>query len=212
MPIPSRIYWDTSCFVSLLNAREAKRADACRDVLNHAQAGAVQIWTSTLTIAEVIRPKRKYEPAALPGWVSAFQHVDGKGGLLYPNAQREFEAIWHFYKRQTTPSQQLAPEIIRQIKGMFAWDYIHLIQVTPAIAQQASDISRETGLKPTDAVHTASAVARKCETLQRFDKHFDKVAHLIDVSEPVMLTQPPPLFAGVAMDCGQPSSVEMGEA
>ena len=81
---------------------------------------------------------------------------------------------------------------------MFAWDYIHLVQVTPAIALHASDLSRDTGLKPADAIHAASALARKCSVLQRFDRHFDKVSHLISVGEPSMVTEPPPLFKNLA--------------
>jgi predicted nucleic acid-binding protein len=197
MPTTSRIYWDTSCFISLLNASEASRAAVCKDVLKHAQAGALEIWTSTLAIAEVIRPKKKYEPKALPLWSEALMQTDKSGALIYPDAQIELKTIWHYYHRHTVPSLRLDPIIVKQIKRMFAWEYIHLIQVTPAIAQHASDLSRDVGLKPADAIHAASALARKCTVLQRFDRHFDKVSHLISVSEPVMLTEAPPLFKGI---------------
>lgn len=195
MPTTSRIYWDTSCFITLLNANEAARAAVCKDVLEHAQAGAFEIWTSTFTIAEVIRPKLKYQPKELPVWSAALKQTDDAGTSIYPDAQAELAKIWDFYHRRTLPSYQLAPEIVKQIKGMFAWEYIRLVQVTPAIALHASDISRETGLRPADAVHAASAIDRRCSTLQQFDRHFEKIGHLISVSEPTMLTQPPPLFA-----------------
>jgi predicted nucleic acid-binding protein len=197
MPTTSRIYWDSSCFISLLNAREEDRALACKDVLRHAEAGAFEIWTSTFTIAEVIKPKKKYEPKDLPAWAEVLRQTDEKGAMRYPGAPTELEKVWHYYHRNTGAIQTLAPEILRKIKGMFAWDYLHLVQLTPAIALHASDLSRDTGLKPADAVHAASALARKCSTLQRYDRHFDRVQHLIDIAEPAMITQPPPLFRGI---------------
>ena len=197
MPTTSRIYWDTSCFISLLNKREADRAAVCRDVLSHAQLGAIEIWTSTLTIAEVIRPKIKYVAKDLPVWSEALNATDKKGDPIYPGAHSEFEKIWHYFHRNTAPKQALPPDVVKQIRGMFAWDYIHLIQLTPAIAHYASDLSRDSGLKPADAIHTASALARKCATLHRYDRDFNKVGHLINIVEPAIVTQSLPLFKSV---------------
>lgn len=197
MPTTSRIYWDASCFISLLNAKEEDRAGVCKDVLNHAKAGSIEIWTSTFTIAEVIGPRRVFVSKDLPEWAEELRKTDKDGAFLYPDAYTQLERIWSYYHRHTAPRKALAPEIVRQIKGMFAWDYVHLIQVTPAIAHHASDLSRDSGLKPADAIHTASALARKCGSLHRYDRDFDKISHLIAVTEPTMITQPPPLFEGV---------------
>lgn len=57
-----RIYWDSSCFLCFLNSAEAGRREICEDILRHAQAGEIHLYTSTYTIAEVIRPKRKSIP------------------------------------------------------------------------------------------------------------------------------------------------------
>ena len=64
-----RIYWDTSCFICLLNDQEHDRRLICEDVLNHARGGEVEILTSCFTIAEVIRPKGQPNPLAA-------EHVD----------------------------------------------------------------------------------------------------------------------------------------
>jgi len=56
------IYWDTSCFICFLNRREAERRLICDDILRHAQRNELKIYTSTYTIAEVIRPKNKDIP------------------------------------------------------------------------------------------------------------------------------------------------------
>lgn len=48
-----RRYWDSDCFLGWLQAEEGK-VEACRQVLNHAAAGEIEIVTSALTIAEVL--------------------------------------------------------------------------------------------------------------------------------------------------------------
>ena len=55
---PRKIYWDSSCFICFLNANEEARRRICEDILYHAQNGGIQLWTSTWTIVEVIRPKK----------------------------------------------------------------------------------------------------------------------------------------------------------
>ena len=51
-------YWDTSVFLCFLNEAEVARRSICEDVLRHAKNGEVHLFTSTFTIAEVIRPKK----------------------------------------------------------------------------------------------------------------------------------------------------------
>src|SRR5215510_4295838 len=53
------IYWDTSVFLCFLNPEENERRLICEDILRHARDGKIKLYTSTYTIAEVIRPKRK---------------------------------------------------------------------------------------------------------------------------------------------------------
>jgi len=67
MSEPQRFYWDSSCFICFLNKDEAARRVVCEDVLRHARNGAVEVWTSTWTIVEVIRPRR-HGSAPLPQW------------------------------------------------------------------------------------------------------------------------------------------------
>lgn len=54
-----RRYWDSVCFLAWLKAEEG-RFELCRQVLNRADAGDIQIVTSALTIAEVLN-LRGYE-------------------------------------------------------------------------------------------------------------------------------------------------------
>ena len=57
-----RIYWDSSCFFCFLNSAGADRREICEDILQHAKAGKIHLYTSTYTIAEVTRPKRRSIP------------------------------------------------------------------------------------------------------------------------------------------------------
>ena len=52
-----RLYWDPCNFISLVSEDEVNRADICQHILEDAEHGTVEIVTSALTIAEVIKPK-----------------------------------------------------------------------------------------------------------------------------------------------------------
>src|SRR5712691_9245098 len=58
MSDPRKLYWDSSCFICFLNKAESDRRKICEDILHHAQDRLVEIWTSTWTIVEVVRPKK----------------------------------------------------------------------------------------------------------------------------------------------------------
>ena len=53
----AHVYWDTTCFICFLNKSEKARSEVCEDILQRAKSGDIVIYTSTLTIAETIRPK-----------------------------------------------------------------------------------------------------------------------------------------------------------
>ena len=59
-----KLYWDTSCFLCFLNKEEVERKAICKDILRHAKDGEIALYTSTYTIAEVIRPKSASIPKA----------------------------------------------------------------------------------------------------------------------------------------------------
>lgn len=53
---PKKIYWDSCVWLALIN-EEVGRVERCKYVISEARKGNVQIWTSTLTLAEVFRRK-----------------------------------------------------------------------------------------------------------------------------------------------------------
>ena len=78
---------------------------------------------------------------------------------------------------------------------MFEWEYIKKVDVSELVAKDAVKLARDYGLKPADSIHAASAIHRKVSVLQRWDRDFSKVGHLITVEEPKQLTETPPLLA-----------------
>ena len=72
-----RIYWDSSCFLCFLNRTEADRREICEDILHHAQSMKIHLYTSTYTIAEVIRPKGRSIPNAQRLTPEEIAKIDG---------------------------------------------------------------------------------------------------------------------------------------
>ena len=57
MANPNRRYWDSCNFISLVAEDEPDRADICQKILEDAANGKCEIVISSLTIAEVVKPK-----------------------------------------------------------------------------------------------------------------------------------------------------------
>lgn len=139
------IYWDTSCFICFLNRDELDRRAICEDRLRNARDGRVTIYTSTLTIAETLFPRR-----------SSFNNP----------------------RRLTYSETQL-------IDGMFRWSWLKKVDVDQRIAFFAAGLARDHNLYPSDSIHAATAIlVPQIDTLQRWDRDFDRVSHLVNVADP----------------------------
>jgi predicted nucleic acid-binding protein len=189
--IPRKVYWDTSCFIAFLSGvhpDEVERSLICEDLLKYARNDEIEIWTSTWTIVETIRPKENRKPSPIPLWAELLKSVDEKGNLLHPAASGEFEKIWSYYQRNTCPTRILPEEQANKIRLMFEWPWVRKIQVIPAIAHRAAEIARSHNMKPGDALHVASALFRNCEVLQHWDRHFERTDDLIPSRNPTRLS------------------------
>ncbi len=60
-----RYYWDACAWIGLIR-QEADKIDVLRYVIDRAQKGEVEIWTSTFTLAEVFKKKCDGEQKGLP--------------------------------------------------------------------------------------------------------------------------------------------------
>ena len=60
-----KVYWDACIWFALIK-QEPARYSQCEHVLNLARAGEIEIWTSSLTLAEVFRKQCGGEATGLP--------------------------------------------------------------------------------------------------------------------------------------------------
>ncbi len=82
----------------------------------------------------------------------------------------------------------------KKIGGMFKWPWLHKVQVHEGVAFRAAELSRLYGLKPADAIHAATALMLGVDAMQVWDRDFSKIAKLINIEQPAMLTAQMPLL------------------
>jgi hypothetical protein len=182
-----KLYWDTTCFICFLNDsdHEKDRHYICEDILQLCGTGVVEIWTSSITIAEVIRPKDKFIAKPLPAWT---EEVLNK----FPQVEAPLRTMWDFQVQRTQPTRALTQAEMDGIKQLLNPSRIRTIKLDDRIALSAVDISRNYGLKPVDAIHAASAIElhkhKKVEVLQHWDKGYEKIRSLIPVEFPTRIS------------------------
>jgi predicted nucleic acid-binding protein len=182
-----KLYWDTTCFICFLNDsdHERERHYICEDILQHSANGTAEIWTSSFTIAEVIRPRDKFIAKPLPSWTDAVLEK-------FPQVEIPLRNLWNFHIQRTRPTRLLTKKEMDGISQLLHPDRIHTIKLDDRIAASAVEISRNYGLKPADAIHAASAIdlhkRKKVEVLQHWDKDYDKLKDLIPVEFPTRIS------------------------
>ena len=65
MAEPTKVYWDSCVWLALILG-EAGRVDRCESLIELAKKGDVQIWTSSLTLAEVYKLRVGADARQLP--------------------------------------------------------------------------------------------------------------------------------------------------
>jgi len=61
-----KYYWDACIWITLIADRQSARGEACEYILEQAQAGDCEIWTSSFCLAEVVKRKCDGETVGLP--------------------------------------------------------------------------------------------------------------------------------------------------
>jgi predicted nucleic acid-binding protein len=89
-------------------------------------------------------------------------------------------------------ARALSAREITAIDSMSRWSWIKKIDVDQRIAFRSVELSRDFNLTPSDAIHAATAIIWKLDVLQKWDRDFSKVGHLITVEEPSIITPPNP--------------------
>jgi len=93
-------------------------------------------------------------------------------------------------KAKSLPGERaLSAKEIAAIDGMFRWSWIRKIDVDQRIAFKSVELSRDFNLTPSDAIHAATAIVWKLDALQKWDRDFSKVQHLITVEDPALISQ-----------------------
>jgi len=85
---------------------------------------------------------------------------------------------------------------------MFEWDWLKKVQLDQIVASKAVEFQRDYNLKPGDSVHAATAIRIKADVLQRWDRDFNKISHLIPVEDPRILTVQAELIEGFKKQIG----------
>lgn len=110
-----RVYWDTNVFLSYLNDQPG-RAPQIEALLAEAEAGKLEIVTSTVTIAEV-----------------AFAASEQLSGALDPKVEEKIAAFWgppirmaEFHAAIGARAAQLIRDAMARKTGLKPMDAIHL--------------------------------------------------------------------------------------
>jgi len=149
------------------------------DILRHAELGNVEVWTSAIAVAEVIRPRDQFIPSPLPSWCKPILEK-------FPHLEEELKKLWDFFKHKTQPTRQLTDQELKAIQDLFAADYINMIHLDERTINESVTIARKYGLKPMDAIHAASASLKRppIDEFHCFDKDYAKAASILKLTIP----------------------------
>jgi hypothetical protein len=70
-----------------------------------------------------------------------------------------------------------------------------MIELSEPIAFKAVELALDYGLRPADSLHAASAIFRRVDELQRWERAYSKVAGLIPVDDPKQISAQANMFA-----------------
>lgn len=85
-------------------------------------------------------------------------------------------------------SRRLSPSEISKVDGMFRWKWLIKVNVDQRVGFKAVELSRDFWLSPADAIHAATAIVWKLDALQRWDRDFNAIEHLISCEYPKMIS------------------------
>jgi predicted nucleic acid-binding protein len=125
----NKIYWDSTAFICFLKKMEGERRKICEDVLYHARDGNVQLFTSTFTVAEVIRPQ--IGDALGTRLISAEEIAEIQGMFQWPwikkvdldqRVARKAVELERDYSLSTADSIHAASAIIARVDVLQHWE------------------------------------------------------------------------------------------
>ncbi len=111
-----------------------------------------------------------------------------KGGMVIYTSTFTISEVVYPHRTTIPNPRKLTEEEIGKISGMFKWRWVKKIDLDQRIAFKAVELTRDLNLRHPDAIHAASAIMSGVDVLQKWDRDFDRVAHLITVEEPSMMS------------------------
>lgn len=96
-------------------------------------------------------------------------------------------------------ARHLTADEINEIEKMFRWSWIEKVPLDQQIGFRAVQLARDHSLASADAVHAATAIRKRVDELQAWDRDFSPFEHLITVRNPTRISpqmnliQPPPI-------------------
>lgn len=137
-----RIYWDSCVWIGLIND-EADKADACKYVIEQAESGSLEVWTSTLSLAEVFKKKcdgvtsgieaaadANFEDFLLQNYVVRVQ-VDADVGLLARRLLRKYPKL-----AKPADAIHLATALLNNLDEFHTFDGDNLLSLDGIIARK----------------------------------------------------------------------------
>lgn len=116
------------------------------------------------------------------------RNAQNRNVILYTSTFTISEVVYPH--RSTIPKpRKLTTQEIEKISGMFKWKWLKKVDLDQRVAFKAVELTRDCNLKPADAIHAASAILSGVDALQKWDRDFNKVAHLVNVEEPSVISQ-----------------------
>ena len=135
-----KVYWDACVWLSLINEDEAGRVARCNYIIEQAQAGSIQIWTSSISLAEVFKKKCEgknisleeskdidFEKYIEQEFLTEVQ-VDHDIGLLARRLLRKFPEL-----KKPNDAIHLATAALNNIDELHTFDAENLITLTRRI-------------------------------------------------------------------------------
>lgn len=75
MSSPPLHYWDANTFINIIQGNEPDGGNELRETVSMARRGQIKVVTSTLSLAEVVKPRRWSKPMLNPSEAEAVTKI-----------------------------------------------------------------------------------------------------------------------------------------
>lgn len=144
MAKPKKVYWDSCVWLRLINGEDGH--ELCHSVLSAAQRGDVEIWTSSLTLAEVYKFKCESTKSLAVEQDKIFEDYISSDFVVEVQVDHEIAVMsrrlcrHHRELKKPTDGIHLASAIVNNLDEFHSFDHSDLLVLN-------GNVSRADGLK-----------------------------------------------------------------